>query len=348
MSRLRVLSTCRKAILATLAWALLFVVFPNGAPAVGTYLGELPGEADDDDWGPAIAGAAHALLFHLAGRDAAVADSGLKVFEEYAVVTATNGIVDHTVGTGVNQLGGPLDVSMFVTDNFMYLQVGIDSASNPVLPRTRLGTAPLAAKAFSSADGVPQGFSILSNYPNPPPGFSNTGKPLYNPWLYLKRMVTPRTSLAAAAANGKIYTIGGIASATNRNENEEYDPDTNVWAVKAVLPTPRGELTAVELGGLVYVAGGNDFANHYKLTHSYNPNTNIWTPRANMNVERSRHCMVVSGGKIYVFGGINGTSGTLQSVEEYRTPTQTSDPKAEIPTPPVCRGGCFIWKHSRH
>ncbi|MBX7245804.1 MAG: hypothetical protein K1X53_09910 [Candidatus Sumerlaeaceae bacterium] len=334
MPRFSVLSRLPQMPPVVLALALALAIMPHRAPAVGTYLGVNYQAKLTTATGGLPLNGSHTLYFSIwQGGSAGVADSGFKMYEESAVVTATNGIVDHTVGTGSILLGGPLDPSMFVTDNFMYLQVGIDSAANPVLPRTRLGAAPLAAKAFSSVDGVPQGYSIVSNYPNSPPGFTETGKPLYNPWLYLKRMVTARTSLAVAPANGKIYAIGGMLSGGAVSDaNEEYDPDKNLWAVKAVLPTARRDVCAVGLGGLIYVTGGFDLFSMHKLTHSYNPNTNTWTPKANMNFERRYHCMTTYGGKIYVFGGANNTSGVLQSVEEYNPNTNVWTPKADIPT----------------
>ena len=76
---------------------------------------------------------------------------------------------------------------------------------------------------------------------------------LLDPWRTRANMPTARYALAAAAAGGKVYALGGAGPT---NKNEEYNPDTNSWATKANMPTARYYLAAAEVGGKVYALGG--------------------------------------------------------------------------------------------
>lgn len=96
----------------------------------------------------------HSLEFQIyQGGTAGGASSGVLVFQEFVNVTAVNGVVNATVGTGTGQTPGPLTANMLRTNGDVYLQVAVDLGANIILPRTRLESVPYA---ISSADGDPR------------------------------------------------------------------------------------------------------------------------------------------------------------------------------------------------
>jgi hypothetical protein len=71
------------------------------------------------------------------------------------------------------------------------------------------------------------------------------------------QMPTPRTQLAAAVVNGKIYAIGGVNSGgSHLNTVEVYDPSSDTWGAAAPMPTARDLLAAADANGLIYAIGG--------------------------------------------------------------------------------------------
>lgn len=113
---------------------------------------------------------AHTLIFSLwAGGSTTVANSGAKVYEEQVALSLANGIANHAVGSGTGQVPGPLSKQMLQTSSDLFLQVAVDTASNVVLPRTRIESAPFA---ILSADGEvrtpisqPSSFPIVLDQP---------------------------------------------------------------------------------------------------------------------------------------------------------------------------------------
>src|SRR5262249_39908520 len=74
-------------------------------------------------------------------------------------------------------------------------------------------------------------------------------------------MPTARRQLAVAAAgNGKLYAIGGLAGSGSNPLGlatvEEYDPATNTWASKTAMPTARFSLGVAADNGKIYAVGG--------------------------------------------------------------------------------------------
>jgi hypothetical protein len=93
-------------------------------------------------------------IYH--GGTAGAANSGTKVYEETASVTANKGVVSHAVGSGTSTFGGAFATDKLLTGLDVYLQAAVGNPSNVVLPRTRLESAPfalVARDALNSADG---------------------------------------------------------------------------------------------------------------------------------------------------------------------------------------------------
>jgi N-acetylneuraminic acid mutarotase len=191
-------------------------------------------------------------------------------------------------------------------------------------------------KQTTAAGGVPSGFCIMGESPTAPPGYTYTGDRAagVESWSTKADMPTARSHLAAAAANGKIYVIGGYAleeSATN----EEYDPATNTWTTKAEMPTARCHLAAAAVNGRIYVFGGHDGSSDLATNEEYDPVTNMWTTKADLPTARRALAAAVVNGKIYAIGGYleDGLgTGYLATVEEYDPLVDAWSTKLDMPT----------------
>ncbi len=135
-------------------------------------------------------------------------------------------------------------------------------------------------------------------------------------WRYLPPIPAKTNHAMAASVDGKVYVIGGQATAGGRRVNGkfervppgfmdsvfEYDPTTNKWTKKASMPTKRSGGVAVALDGKIYVAGGrtketgNNFA-------AYDPKTNSWKTLPDIPTQRNHLGAGVIDGKIYIVGG---------------------------------------------
>src|SRR5581483_451313 len=101
----------------------------------------------------------------------------------------------------------------------------------------------------------------------------------------------PLNHVMAAAANGKVYAIGGQTTASSEPDKAgfvdtvyEYDPAPNKWTARAPVPTTRGGGAAV-VDGKIYVAGGRppggaDFA-------VYDPKADRWSMLPNLPTQRN-------------------------------------------------------------
>jgi N-acetylneuraminic acid mutarotase len=81
--------------------------------------------------------------------------------------------------------------------------------------------------------------------------------PASDTWYSLPDMLTPRSALAAAAYDDKLYTFGGEIPDIY-SEVEEYDPATGVWRSLTPMLTPRHGTAAVVVGDTIFVVGGAD------------------------------------------------------------------------------------------
>ena len=176
-------------------------------------------------------------------------------------------------------------------------------------------------------------------------------------------MPRPTHHAALAAANGKIYVMGGfvppkdtaipVGGAWEPIDNAwEYDPAADSWKSLPPLPGKRGSAVAAEVGGKIYVIGGATTVAGSKdpfftffgpslvlgTNDVYDPATNKWESRKPMSVPRNHAFGGVVNGKIYVIGGRTGHGFILSAtntdvVEEYNPINDSwSAPKERMPT----------------
>jgi hypothetical protein len=130
-----------------------------------------------------------------------------------------------------------------------------------------------------------------------------------NAWFALPNMSIERSDLAMATFRGKVYAFGGYGINFDMTIagtlNEEYDPSTNAWTVKAPMPTSRGDLEAVTFGNRIFVLGGwNDAINNFvPAVEAYNPITNSWTKFANLLIPKGDFAVAVYREQLFAIGG---------------------------------------------
>ena len=138
-------------------------------------------------------------------------------------------------------------------------------------------------------------------------------------WTKKTNMPTGRTFMATAAADGKIYTIGGLQNGAVQKVVEVYDPETDTWTKKTDAPTFRWGARAVEVEGKIYVIGGNLLSPYetelLALVEIYDPQTDSWTKGVDMNSPKQFFSIGQVNGTIYVIGGHPANS----IVEAYNT-----------------------------
>lgn len=144
-------------------------------------------------------------------------------------------------------------------------------------------------------------------------------------WTTYTAMPGTRWAHVCAAANGRLYVAGGSTGPT-----WEYDPATNLWAVRASIPTQRSYPAIASWGGMIYVMGGSIGATWSNLNERYDPATNTWTTMANMPQVRTTTAAAAVNGRIYVMNGWNGTAMT--AVDIYDIASNTWSTGAPAPT----------------
>jgi N-acetylneuraminic acid mutarotase len=138
-------------------------------------------------------------------------------------------------------------------------------------------------------------------------------------WRLVAPMPTGRGDLAAAAADGRIYAIGGLSGASVLAVVEAYEPTANNWAMVAPLPTPRGWVGAAAVSDRIYVVGGGDhFGGEDHRLDVYDVAADRWHTAAPMPTAREALKLTELQGQLYAIGGRdkNGTN-RLSAVERY-------------------------------
>ncbi|MGH2375984.1 MAG: Kelch repeat-containing protein [bacterium] len=167
----------------------------------------------------------------------------------------------------------------------------------------------------------------------------------------------PRQENATVALHGKVYLLGGLASAVpppvtrdfeTTSRVERYDPATDTWTTLAPMPKALNHLNAAAVGGKIYVLGGmiptpvTDYP-WFAVGDSYvyDPATNAWSTIASMplGTQRGASAVAVSGTKVYLAGGaacLQGLQGeclvpTLGAFSSYDTATNTWETLPSMP-----------------
>jgi hypothetical protein len=171
-------------------------------------------------------------------------------------------------------------------------------------------------------------------------------------WSVTTPVPQPINHTVAAAANGRVFVLGGQTDASGEYVDDvfAYDPATEEWTTRAPMPAPRSAGAAAVIGDLIYVAGGRagrgaDFA-------VYDAVADEWTELPPMPTARNHLAVGAIDGRVYVAGGRFGegfTSDFTDVLEIYDPATRTWSTGAPMPTPRsgvngIGVGGCFyVW-----
>jgi len=265
--------------------------------------------------GAEVAGAAAAVQVNLNTHATNAAAHHAKYTDAEAVtavgphVTSVNGLAGGTISSGVTVNGA----------------VSATSVSATTLSGDGSG--------LSNVPGsVPRGFMIVGKSSTAPPGYTYTGLTVstsggFNSWTSRAQIPRPRYGLAAAAVNGKIYVVGGMADIVGSigtqevSDNDEYDPATDTWRSVAAMPTPRASLIVVAVNGMIYaIGGGVPNVNDLATNERYDPATDIWVTKAPMPAARSQMAAAAVNSMIYVIGG--SVAGNLRATNEVYFPAK--------------------------
>ena len=200
---------------------------------------------------------------------------------------------------------------------------------------TVLTLTALACGGDNAAPAMPSGTQSAGS----PHAAGASETPAHGTWRTLAPMPTPRSEVAVAALDGRIYVVGGFeADGSPSARVEVYDPATNAWSEAAPLPEPRHHTAAVAMGGL-YVIGGfaTSFQDARPDVFLYTPARNEWTLADPLVNARGGHAAVVIGFSVYAIGGLAaGPADALENV----APDERFDPRSgewrvtgDLPTP---------------
>ena len=171
-----------------------------------------------------------------------------------------------------------------------------------------------------------------------------TGRPVSgadiaeNTWTQKAPMHETRWDMLVAAANHRIYAIGGITDEGVVGTNEAYDPTTDSWLFKQPMPNPRQGFTIATFKDKIYCIGGilkNGTVTG--LNEVFDPATDTWETKAPMPTVRLSLRANTANNKIYLIGGYIPAFYTTQNFtatpinEAYDPATDTWSTKAPIP-----------------
>jgi len=164
-------------------------------------------------------------------------------------------------------------------------------------------------------------------------------------WTVMAPMPTARSGFATAAANGKVYAMGGaiLDTCVTVDTVEAYDPGNDTWTINLTpIPEPRRyRPSGATLDNIIYLVGGtepDDSCTHYALNtvQAYDPATNTWSDKRSLKKPRAQVGLGEDSVNhlLYAVGGATGAPDykTLDLVDVYDPATDSWTPRHPLNT----------------
>lgn len=157
-----------------------------------------------------------------------------------------------------------------------------------------------------------------------------------NRWRSLPSLPVTVDHAAAAAAQGRVYIVGGYGT-DRRPLMTAFVLERNRWRRLASLPEPRAAAAAAVAGGRLYVVGGVvERGALARVALVLDLPTGRWS-RAPGPAAREHLAAAAAGGRVYAVGGRSaGYDTNTRAFEVYNPATRRWSP---LPRLPEARGG---------
>lgn len=143
---------------------------------------------------------------------------------------------------------------------------------------------------------------------------------------------------ASGSINGKLYVAGGLLRFPPQSDNmttavQVYDPQTNSWQAGTPLCAKVMGGAGATRGDVLYLAGGfNTGMTPLNSVLAYNTQTGSCSQVGTLVTARSRVNAAIIENRLYIAGG-DGTSGSLDTIEEVNLDTGKSSIRRTVPQP---------------
>lgn len=154
-------------------------------------------------------------------------------------------------------------------------------------------------------------------------------------WEELSPLPVRRAGLGVAAAQGRIYTVGGMTGDGPTDQIDVYDVGSGGWEAAAPRPAALANFSVVVLGNVLFAPGGCD-ANWRPVSdvHRYAIDQDAWESVAPLPEPLCAYALTNAGNHVYLFGGL--ATGNVYRAVAY-TYDFTLDVWEELPAPPTAR-----------
>jgi N-acetylneuraminic acid mutarotase len=141
--------------------------------------------------------------------------------------------------------------------------------------------------------------------------------PATNQWRARSSLTGAGVRASAAAADGRLFVVGGYTRDGALAGLAEYDPAADRWTPRAPMPTARYGLGLSALNGKLYAVGGTAGAEALAAVEEYDPAADRWSVRAPLPTARDHVSLVALGDRLYALGGASDAGGAAATVDEY-------------------------------
>jgi N-acetylneuraminic acid mutarotase len=168
-------------------------------------------------------------------------------------------------------------------------------------------------------------------------------------WTVMAPMPTARSGFATAAAEGKVYAMGGavLNTCVTVDTVEVYNPDEDSWITGVPIPEPKNRYrpAGATLDNMIYLVGGsapNESCTHYALNtvQAFDPATGLWSEKRSLPEPRTQVGLGEDSVNhlLYAVGGATGAPDykNLDSVDVYDPDTDSWTPRPPLN---IRRGG---------